>query len=246
MSTPYEDIYAKIQDDVHRLDLGPVSAGGTGEIDRRIQRALLKYHRKDNWKRDLIEQEYVFALEQTAVPTTIVVGADSLFMTQFGQVAQGVFIQQINLDYLTRYRQTAYIRKWQTVTRYGTSITDPATGQQGTLANGDFTERSPDRMFDGYGYDINDVMYLSGNNINLRSSTPMSKAYIGYFSDPVITPVTDIASWIALGYQELLAAEVAAMIFKRSGKDEEAKAQAGVLAVEIGLLESANVRLALA
>lgn len=252
--TPYETILLGILDDVKRPDLGPVAAvsaigylgGGSGEIDRRIQRALTTYHRKDTWKADFVEQEYVFAVEQTAVPTVVVSGGNSLFMNQFGSVANGIFIQQININYLTRYRQTLYIRKWQLTNAVGTAILDPATGLPGTAASGDFVERSPDRMFDGYGGDLNDIMYRSGDMINLRSSTPMNKVFIGYFADPLIQPVEHISSWIAKKYSAVIIADVAARIFKVIGKDEEAKSARETLMAETLLLESNNVRLALA
>lgn len=246
MATPYEIIKGYILDDVKRPDLAVADDTGLSEIDRRIQRALLKYHRKDNWKADLIEQKYVFAIEQSAVPTTIVTGAESLFMNQFGSIANGVFIQQVNIRFLTRYRQTQYLRKWATVNAFGSAILDPASGTQGTVANGDFTERSPDRMFDGYGGDINDVMYRSGDFINLRSSTPLNEVYIGYFSDPLLTPITSISSWIAEKYPSLISAEVSARIFKITGKDQESKDATMDVAAELLILEQNNVRLALA
>lgn len=76
--TAYEICYQFIQDDVNRPDLEEV-------IKRRIQRAVLKFHRMDFWKRDFVEQPYAF-VENVA-----------------GQV--------IDLRFFSRLRAIGYMRK---------------------------------------------------------------------------------------------------------------------------------------
>ena len=238
MATPYERIYAFIQDDVKRPDLQDV-------IGRRIQRALLKYHRKDNWKKDLIECRYIFPTPNSAIVVQEITGGNSLFMNSMQQVGQ-LYVQQIDKEQLTRVRQFMYIRKWITVDQNGLAVQDPVSGVIGTSAGGDLTERSPDRMFDGYGGDLNDVFYESGQHVNIRSSTPLSQVFIGYFSDPVVEPVTSIASWIATMYPQLIAAEVAYRVFLSIGKNEEAGGAKAEVADELLNLQGNNIRLALA
>jgi len=231
--TPYEIIYQYIIDDTKRPDLEEI-------IQRRIRRALFKFHRIDMWKKDLIEQCYVFEQQNTAASTTPVTGANALFMNS-GQ-PPALYIQEINCNLLTRMRTISYIRKWQTVDPFGMAILDPQNGQLGTVAGGDLTERAPDTMFDGYGYDVNDVFYRSGDSINIRSSTPLSQVYLGYFSDPYTQPIEQINSWIARDYPALIAAEVKAKIFSDIGKDEEKKGALQEVAQELAILQTNNVR----
>lgn len=58
----YSDVHQQVIDDTKRADLGDpnIITGGTGLIKRRIQRALLRYHRLDFWRKDFNLQEYVF------------------------------------------------------------------------------------------------------------------------------------------------------------------------------------------
>jgi len=237
MTTPYERIYQYVQDDIKRPDLVDV-------IGRRVQRALLKYHRIDVWKKDLIEARYIFPTANSAVIVQEVVGGNSLFMNSMQQVGQ-LYIQQINKELLTRVRKIMYIRKWVTTDQNGLAVFDPSSGTLGTSAGGDLTERSPDRMFDGYGGDLNDIFYESGQWINVRSSTPLSQVFIGYFSDPIIEPITSAASWIAVDYPQLIAAEVAYRVALSIGKNEEAGGFKDSVNQELALLQANNICLAL-
>ena len=68
-----------ILDDTGRQDMSDV-------IDRRIQRAVLKYHRIDFWKKDVIEQPYIWTISQN--------------------------LQVLDTNLLPRFRAFAYMRKW--------------------------------------------------------------------------------------------------------------------------------------
>jgi len=237
MATPYERIYQYVQDDIKRPDLIDV-------IGRRVQRALLKFHRIDVWKKDLIEARYMFPTANSAVVVQEITGGNSLFMNSMQQVGQ-LYVQQINKELLTRVRKMMYIRKWVTTDQNGLTTYDPQSGTLGTSAGGDLTERSPDRMFDGYGGDLNDVFYESGQFINIRSSTPLSQVFIGYFADPIIEPVANIASWIAVDYPQLIASEVAYRVALSIGKNEEAAGFKDSVSQELASLQANNIRLAL-
>lgn len=219
-------VYQLVQDDVRRPDL-------QDKIWRNIHRAALAWHRADDWKRDLKEQEYVFDQEGTQVPEQLqnITGADSLFMNWAGQLQSTVNVQVIDLADLPRFRKFTYVKKWMTVTPYGTAIMDPVTGRQGTMQGGELLERNPDSMFDGYGYDATDKYYRSGEQVNVCASTPLSKVYIGWFQDPKLNlgcttqeEFEDYESWIIDNYPDLIATSVKAKIFTDTGKVEEANA----------------------
>jgi len=249
--TGIELIYQLVQDDVRRPDLAD-------KIRRRIHRAALGWHRADDWKRDFLETVYEFDLEGTAVPNQIppASGANALFMNWAGQIQSTINVQVLDLTELIFFRKVGYLRKYMTVTPYGTAIFDPTTGRQGTVQGGDLLERSPDSMFDGYGYDATDKFYRSGDNINISASTPLNKVYIGYFRDPKLNlgctteaEFLDYESWIIDSYPDLIVADVKAKLFTDTGKAEEANAirrpPLGELPIQELRLRSAETRVSL-
>lgn len=202
-----------ILDDTRRPDL-------QAAIIRRIQRAVTKFHMMDHWKKDLIEQAYVF--ENPSVPAQI---------------------QQLDTALLVRFRKFSYVRKWQTVDSQGNAIINPNTGLLGTAASGDIVERALDRMFDGYGGDVDDIMYWSGHKCMIRSSTPIYQVFIGYYTTPLVTPADTMISWILDEYPSLIAAEVKKRVFKDIGKDQEAADARQEVNEEILILQANNIRL---
>lgn len=229
--TAVDTIYQYVLDETKRPDL-------QAEIYRRIQREVIYFHRKDMWKRDLIEQIYTFGADASCVTTPK--GGDSLFLTSIPASQQYGNIQKIDLCCFPRLRFLQYVRKWQP------QMHDPDTGTLGTFYGGDLTERAPDRMFDGYGGDVSNVMYRAGNWLNLKSSTPLSKVAIGWFPDPLVEPIDQLCSWIADLYPSLIACRIKKTIFANTGKLEEAKAAKFMEDEELLSLYSNNVRIAMA
>lgn len=233
MPSPYEIIYEFIQDDVKRPDL-------EDEINRRIQRAVQRYHRMDMWMKDHVDQVYVFENPQSAVQQQAVAGSNVLYMNQFA--ALNLYIQQIDTRLLVRPRFFTYIRKWMTTNPWGTAIVDPVTGRMGTAMNGDLTEAASDSMTDAYGYDRTNVYYRSGEFIQLNSSTPLGQVYLGYFREPVVAPVERLNDWISTDYPSLIAADVKARTFAVIGKTEEANLASKEIQLELSILQTNNIR----
>lgn len=223
-------IYQYILDDVRRPDMEEI-------IKRRIQRAVLYFHRKDMWKRDLIEQIYEFS--SSAGPTTSPKGGDSLFLTSIPAAYQVGHIQQIDISVFSRLRFFQYIRKWQ-ADKY-----DPDTGSLGTFADGDLIERAPDSMFDGYGADVDNVFYRNSSTVRVKSSTPLSQLAIGWFQDPIIVPYESLCSWIADDYPSLIAARVKKTVFSDIGKMEERNTAQKEEEEELLNLYANNIRVAM-
>ena len=209
----YDKALQYILDDTRRPDLQT-------SMIRRIQRAVTKFHLMDHYKRDLVEQRYVF--ENPSVPAAI---------------------QVLDTALLARFRKFMYVRKWATVDSQGNVITNPNTGLIGSATSGDIVEKSPDRMFDGYGGDLDDVMYWSGNRCMIRSSTPIYQVFIGYFTYPLVEPATNMVSWILDEYPGLIAAEVSAKIFKVIGKDQESASSKQEVGEELATLQANSIRL---
>lgn len=248
LDTALSLIYQYVQDDVNRPDM-------RARILRRIQRAILRYHRIDFWKQDTREQIYQF----TDTPNTAAAliprptGANSLFMTQFGQVTNTQFIQSLDINKLETFRHVWYLRKYMLTDAWGAYIYDPSTGLPGTVQGGDLSERAADTMFDGYGYNTLNTFYRSANEIRISADTPLSMVYIGYYRDPRFTTDIDETtgtvvpastdSWIAQRYPDLITADVKAKVFSDIGKTDEMRGAQLQVAQELALLQINNVRL---
>jgi hypothetical protein len=82
-----------------------------------------------------------------------------------------------------RYRALKYLRKF-----------DPSKGSDGV---GAFINIStPDEVLDSYGIQKNDICYVAGSVIQLRSSTELEYAIIGIYQNPNVDPA-NYSSWIA-------------------------------------------------
>jgi|SRR6266571_3355208 len=186
------------------------------EIKRRIQRAVIKHHFKDFYKRDLIEDTYNFTNKQA--------------------------LQFIDTTKLIRFRSFSYIKKFRAIDTQGNPIINQS-GAVGTLQGGDLTETAPEIAFDSYGFDKTDVMYKAGSLVKINASAPIDEVFIGYFTFPQIEPITALQSWIVNEYPSLIAAVVKQRIFKNAGKDDEERSAKVEEAEELLVLQTNNIRL---
>lgn len=100
----YNLVEQQVIDDTGRPDKAQLDTNGSSIIMRRIRRAVLKMHRIDFWKKDFVEQLYVFN-------------------------ASGM-IQAIDTALLPRLRAVSYIRKWdsQLQSQYQNNVTGAPKG----------------------------------------------------------------------------------------------------------------------
>ena len=134
-----------------------------------------------------------------------------------------------SLEYRTlvpRWRQMKFLRKYD------------ATGE----TPGDFfTILTPDQSLDSYGIAKENICYLAGEMIEIRSDTEDEYMLLGCYRHPDITEA-NFSSWIALDHPYLIVYEAAATILKAIGKAEDATAlrqevaeQASALKMELAL-----------
>lgn len=82
-----------------------------------------------------------------------------------------------------RYRALKYLRKY-----------DPSKGSNGV---GAFLEViTPDEILDSYNVQRNNIAYVAGDLIQIRSSENMQYALVGIYQNPIIDPL-NFTSWIA-------------------------------------------------
>ncbi len=121
--------------------------------------------------------------------------------------ATPAYIQSI--DYRTlipRWRAFKYLRKY----------TDGAAG--------DFIKLlTPEQTLDRYSINKEDICYLAGENLEVRSSTEDDYMILACYINPVLDE-TSYSSWVALDHPYAIVYEAARTIFKQIGWDEHANA----------------------
>lgn len=101
-------------------------------------------------------------------------------------------------------------------------IRDAATGVP-AINSRMFQHIEPRAALDEYFIEKYDVWYQGGNNINIKSSLPISNLVVGYYKNPTVSPLGSYSSWIANEQPYVLIEEAAATIFKMTGNAEMAR-----------------------
>lgn len=120
---------------------------------------------------------------------------------------------QQSLEYRTlipRWRSFKFLRKY-------TPGTTPADDVDGVF----FSVVNPDNALDSYGINKENVCYLAGEQIEIRSSTQDEYMLLGCYLHPDVTEAT-YSSWIALDAPYAIVYEAVSKIFKQIGWDEQA------------------------
>ena len=116
-----------------------------------------------------------------------------------------------SLDYkqiVPQFRALKYLRKY-----------DPS---QGNNATGAFlTILSPAELLDSYGINREDVAYLAGSSLEIRSKDLLQYILLGCYVHPVVTS-SGYSSWIAEEHPFFIVFEAARTLFKTIGFDEQA------------------------
>ncbi len=107
---------------------------------------------------------------------------------------------------IPRYRALKYIRKYDSVSDTPLNFFDVIT---------------PEQVLNGYGVQRDDVVYLAGELLKIRSSTLFDYALFGCYVHPNTT-ADAYSSWIAMEYPMLIDFLAAAQVFKMIGHDEQA------------------------
>lgn len=115
------------------------------------------------------------------------------------------FIQSLSYRTLVpRYRALRYLRKYQ----------DGAAGQF-------FTLLSAAETLDSYQQNRENICYLAGDMLEIRSNTEDTHMLLGCYLNPDVTE-ENYASWIADEHPYAIITDAAATVFKMIGFDEQA------------------------
>lgn len=115
------------------------------------------------------------------------------------------FIQSIEYRTLIpRWRAFKYLRKYA-----GSSL-------------GEFFKLlTPEETLDGYGINRENICYLAGEMLEIRSNTQDTNMIIGCYLNPITTE-QGFTSWIALDHPYAIVFEAARIIFRQVGAVDEA------------------------
>lgn len=135
---------------------------------------------------------------------------------------------------LARFRNLKYLRKYDpTALNTNTGL---ATGEAGEI----FEILDPTNIFDSYHVQKDNVAYLAGDTVNMRSMTgTFSQLLCGWYQNPVISPLTDAdyVSWIARDTPFAIIYDACSIVFKTIGWDTEQKKYDGLAAEQYAMLK---------
>lgn len=139
---------------------------------------------------------------------------------------------QQSLDYrllIPRWRSFKFLRKY-------TPGATPAQDVDGIF----FDVIDPNYAVDGYKVNKENVVYLAGEQIEIRSSTQDQYMLLGCYIHPDITEAT-YSSWIALDHPYAIVYEATSKIFKQTGYDEQAAMMNKEVMEQFTLLRNNNI-----
>lgn len=104
--------------------------------------------------------------------------------------------------------------------------TTPAPLVDGSLIysrSKEFTQLSPDDLFDSYGYEKGNYYFIAGSSLTVRASYYIDYLDFYFYQWPLVPTDLDatVLSWIAEQYPDAIIEEAASSVFKMIGKDEE-------------------------
>lgn len=137
------------------------------------------------------------------------------------------YLQQV--DYRTiipQWRSLKYLRK-----------TDSTGTEQGQLYN----IITPEQVLDSYGVNQENVCYVAGSVIQVRSKEQLQYALLGCYLNPNITS-GGYNSWIALDHPYAIVFEAAAIVFKAIGDTEKFAAYTQLSAMQAAEVRMSNIQ----
>lgn len=135
------------------------------------------------------------------------------------------YLQQ--LEYKTvvpRWRSLKYLRK---------------TDSTGTLGSF-FTVVAPEQVLDSYALNRNDICYVAGDVVQIRSSTEFQYAIVGCYRNPDVGAIS-YSSWIANDHPWAIIFEAATAVLLMIGKDSQARSMAQLATIQLAELRNSNI-----
>lgn len=149
-----------------------------------------------------------------------------LFETGIEFSPAGVLVQFEYRTLLPRWRSLKYLRK-----------TNSTGIEQGTL----YEVIVPEAVLDSYHINRQNVCYVAGAYLHVRSAVSLQYALLGCYLNPDITE-SGFNSWIALDHPYAIVFEAAATVFKMIGDTEKFAAYTTLSAIQMQELKISNIQ----
>ena len=98
----------------------------------------------------------------------------------------------------------------------------------------------PENVLDNYKQNRNDICYVAGEVIQIRSSTQVQYIILGRYDNPDITQA-GYDSWIALDHPYAIVFEAASTVFKMIGDTDQFAAYTQLAAMQLVELRNSNI-----
>ena len=98
----------------------------------------------------------------------------------------------------------------------------------------------PENVLDNYKQNRNDICYVAGEVIQIRSSTQVQYIILGRYDNPDITQ-SGYDSWIALDHPYAIVFEAASTVFKMIGDTDQFAAYTQLAAMQLVELRNSNI-----
>lgn len=143
---------------------------------------------------------------------------------------QSEYLQQIEYQSLVpRWRSLKYLRKLDA---------SAAPAVPGKF----FDIITPEEVLDTYQLERNDICYVAGIWLQIRSSTAFQYALMGCYLNPLTGSTNGTyESWIAVDHPWAIIYAAAANVSRMIGRDKEARGFDGLTLMEVNLLKASNI-----
>jgi hypothetical protein len=98
----------------------------------------------------------------------------------------------------------------------------------------------PENVLDNYKQNRNDICYVAGEVIQIRSSTQLQYIILGRYDSPDITQ-SGYSSWIALDHPYAIVFEAASTVFKMIGDTDQFAAYTQLAGMQLVELRNSNI-----
>lgn len=112
-----------------------------------------------------------------------------------------------------------------------------SSDQEGTF----LTIITPQEILDSYNRNRNDIAYLAGRILEIRSLVSFRYGIFGCYVNPIVTE-EKYSSWIAEQFPYLIEHEAARVIFKQTGYDEQAAESNRLVQEGVSLLKLSSIQ----
>lgn len=149
----------------------------------------------------------------------------------------GIQFDFLNVQQVLEYKQL--IPRWRSL-KYIRTYNVDTSGTGGT--SGDFLNViSPEDILDSYSINRENVCYVAGTQVNIRTREARQYFLLGCYVHPDVTP-DDFCSWIAIEQPAAIIYAAAATVFKTIGYDEQNAAYQNLVQDEYAQLKLSNIQ----